>query len=360
MLEPMSTAVSPYEAKNRIAARVPFEDSKAEPRVSVVIPCFNEERFIGKVLENVASQYEAESFEIVIVDGMSEDGTRQVVSTFIEQNTHLRVRLVDNPLRHIPAALNRGIAEARGQIIVRMDAHSVPSPNYVRRCVELLEGGSAEVCGMPWRIEPGRDSLVARAIARAVAHPFGIGDAKYRQSDLSSPQFVDTVPFGAFSKSLWSEVGGFDEGLLSNEDYDFHYRVRQRGGRILLDASGYSSYFARPTLKDLARQYFRYGRWKAEMLKSHPRSVRARQLVAPAFVLSLVCLSLLGLLWSPALYLLLLMMACYSSLAILFAVRLAIKGREVGLVAVIPLVFFVIHTAWGGGFLLSFLRSPRR
>lgn len=360
MLEQASTTVTENEAGLRTTVRGTGESVEASLRVSVIIPCFNEERYIGKVLENLSGQYEAESFEIVVVDGMSEDGTREVVSKFVEDNPQLCVRLVDNPERHIPAALNRGIEAARGHFIVRMDAHSVPSINYVRRLVELLDKGEAEVCGMPWRIKPGADTLVARAIAQAVAHPLGIGDAKYRQANLASSEFVDTVPFGAFSKRLWQEVGGFDEGLLANEDYDFYYRIRSRGGRVLLDASGYSSYYARPTLGDLARQYFRYGRWKAEMLKRHPRSIRPRQLVAPAFVLSLLSLSVLGILWTPALYLLLLTVSSYSLLAAVFSAQLALKGRDFKLAFVLPAVFFIIHCAWGSGFLLSFLRSPGR
>ena len=361
MLEHASATVASYETEGRAAGLEDGVRAQAAPlRVSVVIPCFNEERYIGKVLENLASQYEAGSFEIIIVDGMSEDATRRVVSSFAEDNPRLRVLVVENSVRHIPAGLNRGIEEARGQLIVRMDAHSVPSPNYVRRCVELLEKGEAEVCGMPWRIEPGADSLVARAIALAVAHPFGIGDAKYRQAGLASSQLVDTVPFGAFSKSLWREIGGFDEGLLANEDYDFYYRVRKRGGRILLDASGYSSYYARATLGDLARQYFRYGRWKAEMVKSHPRSIRLRQLVAPAFVLSLLALSALAPFFTPALYLLLLVAASYALLANIFSLGLALRARDFKLALVLPLIFFMIHTVWGSGFLLSFLHSPRR
>lgn len=360
MLEHAAAIVADHETQPRTIIGGAGEPVHAPPRVSVVIPCFNEERYIGKVLENLAGQYEAEGFEIVIVDGMSEDATREVVSRFVEENPQVRVRLVDNPLRHIPAGLNQGIEAALGQIIVRMDAHSVPSPNYVRRLVELLEDEEAEVCGMPWRIQPGADTLGARAIAQAVAHPFGIGDAKYRQANLASSQFVDTVPFGAFTKNLWREVGGFDETLLANEDYDFYYRVRSRGGRVLLDASGYSSYYARATLGELARQYFRYGRWKAEMVKTHPRSIRLRQLVAPAFVLSLVTSGALGIFWTPAFYLLLLTVAAYSLLATLFAVQLARKGGDFKLALVLPLVFFIIHSAWGSGFLLSFLHSPRR
>lgn len=264
------------------------------PPVSVVIPCYNEERFIGKVLENLAGQYEAERYEIVVVDGMSTDRTRRVVAEFMDRHPEVQIRILDNPARNIPTGLNIAIREARHEIIIRMDAHSVPSQNYVSRCVEALSRPEGvAVVGMPWRIAASAGTIAARAIVPAVSHPFGIGDAKYRLAS-SSAEFVDTVPFGAFRKTLWQELGGFNEELLANEDYDFHYRVRLRGGRVLLDPSGHSVYFARPTFRELAAQYFRYGRWKAQMVKLHPRSIKPRQLVAPLFVIALALLSILG------------------------------------------------------------------
>lgn len=328
--------------------------------VSVVMPCFNEERFIGKVLQNLAGQYNSEQYEIIVVDGMSVDGTREVVSQFATAHPETRVRLVDNPARNIPTALNTGIRQARGDVIVRMDAHSVPSLNYVCRCVELLSASEASVVGMPWRIRPGADTATARAIALAVAHPFGIGDAKYRMAELSTAQYVDTVPFGAFRKALWEELGGFNEELLANEDYDFYYRARRAGGRVLLDTSAHCLYFARVSLTDLARQYFRYGVWKAQMVKLHPRSIKWRQLVAPAFVSSLLLLTTLSLWWPPALWALIPMVTLYVLLSISFAVRLSQGTGNLSLVPVIFSAFFVIHSAWGSGFLLGIVRSPRR
>jgi cellulose synthase/poly-beta-1,6-N-acetylglucosamine synthase-like glycosyltransferase len=328
--------------------------------VSVVVPCLNEERFIGAVLRNLAGQYDGGAFEIIVVDGMSGDRTRGVIEDFREAHPDLEVRVVDNPARHIPAGVNLGIAAARGEIIVRMDAHSIPSANYVRSCVELLCGSDAAVVGMPWRIRASTDALVARAIALAVAHPFGIGDAKYRAPGQSAPLAVDTVPFGVFRKKLWQELGGFNEELLANEDYDFNYRVRQRGGRVLLDPSGHSIYFARPTLGTLARQYFRYGRWKAQMVKLHPRSIRWRHLVAPAFVVALVGLGALGVFWTPALHWLLLpMLGLYALLALACSVQLARRGNDFKLMAVLPFIFFLLHSVWGSGFLLGLLRAPR-
>ncbi len=327
--------------------------------VSVVIPCYNEERFIRKVLENLVQQYAPESYEIVVVDGKSTDKTRDVVREFAATHPNVDVRLIDNPARSIPKAINLGIEEARGEVIVRMDAHSIPSTNYVHRCLELLQDERAAIVGMPWRIQPGANSLVARAIALAVSHPFGIGDAKYR-SPAATSQFVDTVPFGVFRKALWRELGGFNEELLANEDYDFNYRARQRGHKILLDASGHCAYFARATFKELAAQNFRYGRWKAQMIKLHPRSIKLRQLVAPTFVATVTLLALLGLRWTSAWWLLLAIIIPYVLLAVACGVQLARRVGHPALTFVISMAFPVIHGSWGSGFLIGMVRPPQK
>jgi succinoglycan biosynthesis protein ExoA len=357
--ERASERVAAREAAARLPEPESFSRNADAAAVSVVIPCYNEERFIGKVLQNLAGQHPPERYEIIVVDGMSTDGTRSAVSKFMRSHPEITVRVVDNPRRNIPTALNLGIEEARHEIIVRMDAHSVPSENYVRRCIEGLIEGEAAVVGMPWRIRASDETPAARAIALAVAHPFGIGDAKYRLVNTAS-QLVDTVPFGAFRKSLWREIGGFDETLLANEDYDFHYRVRQRGGRILLDAGGHSVYFARNSFGALAAQYARYGRWKAQMVKRHPRSLRARQLIAPLFVVALVGSAVLGLFWPPALWALLAVVVPYTALASLVAVKLSGREGDWRLLPFILLAFPVIHTAWGSSFLTGLLHSPQR
>lgn len=337
-------------------AAEPLSQSAEELTVSVVIPCYNEERFIGQVLDSLAHQYAPARYEIVVVDGMSTDGTRAVVEEFARQHTEVPVRLIDNPAGTIPAALNLGIEHARHDIIIRTDAHSVPSENYVRCCVESLSREDVSVVGMPLAIRPSADTMAARAIALAVTHPFGVGDAKYRLSN-SETQFVDTVAFGAFRKSLWQEVGGFNEALLANEDYDFYYRVRQRGGRILLGDGGHSIYFARDSFQALGAQYFRYGRWKAQMLKRHPRSLRLRQLMAPLFVVSLVVLAILSLWWRLAL---LLVAIPYASLALFFAGRLARRASDWRLLPAIALAFLIIHIAWGSSFLTGLIYSPQK
>ena len=329
------------------------------PRVSIVIPCLNEQRFIRAVLESLACQYEPGCFEIIVVDGLSSDRTREVIGGFANDNPRVAVRVIDNPDRDIPKALNLGIAAATGDIIVRMDAHSIPSSGYVRRCVKLLTEGDAAVVGMSWKICPGNDSLMARAIALAVAHPFGIGDAKYRLN-ISTSEYVDTVPFGAFKKSLWLRVGGFNEKLLANEDYDFNYRVRKDGGLILLDAAEHCDYVARATLGELVKQYWRYGSWKAQMVKLQPASLRWRHLVAPAFVAGVVVTAVASILWSPVIWLFLLAVGSYALLAIVCSFQLAVKNKDLALLFVLPLIFLSIHISWGTSFIAGLFRRRLR
>jgi succinoglycan biosynthesis protein ExoA len=329
------------------------------PTVSVVIPCYNEERYIGKVLEMLLNQYEHEHYEIIVVDGRSTDSTREVVEAFIERTPSVRVRLVDNPARNIPTALNIGVREATGDVIVRMDAHSIPSPNYVRRCLNLMKGPNVSIVGTAWIIHASAETRTARAIALAASHPFGVGDADYRRTNLTEIQDVDTVPFGVFHKRLWEQLGGFNESLLANEDYDFNYRARRMGGRVILDPTGPCNYFARASLKDLARQYFRYGRWKAQMVKLHPLSIRWRQVAAPAFVLSIIFLSLSGLWWPQALWLLLSILVAYTLLSSIFSFSLSRGRGDLSLLPAISAAFFTMHIAWGGGFLLGLFRPPR-
>jgi glycosyltransferase involved in cell wall biosynthesis len=331
--------------------------------VSVIIPCYNEEKFIGKALANLVGQYAADYYEIVVVDGMSEDGTRAVVTEFQRMHPDIALMIIDNPARTIPHGLNLGIAAARGEIIARVDAHAAPSAGYIRRCVAVLNDRRAAVVGMPCRVRPSAETPMARAIAIAVSHRFGIGDAKYRldvAESFSEPEEVDTVAFACFRKSLWLSLGGFNEQLLTNEDYDFNYRVRQRGDRVVLDRSEHCDYYARPTLRSLASQYLRYGFWKAQMLKQQPRSLKLRHTAAPAFVFSIIFFTALGFFSPFALYALAFLLASHALAGFSFAFTSQKYGSGAGMIALLPLVFFTIHISWGTSFLVGLVYpSPR-
>lgn len=324
--------------------------------VSVIVPCYNEERFIGKALEQLGHQFERDRYEIIVVDGLSDDNSRAVIEDFRKQHPDLTVLLVENPARNIPTALNLGIAAAKGNIIARMDAHAVPSDGYIRRCVEVLRSDAVGAVGMPCLVRPGADTLVARAIAAAVSHPFGIGDAKYRLGSAGPPQEpVDTVAFACFRKSVWKELGGYNESLHTNEDYDFNYRVRQSGRPVILDRAGHCDYFARTTIGRLGAQYWRYGGWKAQMIRLHPRSIKIRHLVAPAFVLSLILLAVLAFIWPLVAWLLLAEVALYlvAAFAAGWHATSRTERRSAGLLPLMPLVFGTIHLSWGTSFLIG-------
>jgi len=213
------------------------------PTVSVIIPCFNEERRIQSTLEAIFSQtYPLALLDVTLSDGHSTDGTRRVIADFAAAHPQLRLQVVDNDARSIPAALNRAIAASRGEIILRLDGHSRPYPDYIEKSVAALLAGAGENVGGVWEIRPGDESRLAAAIAVAAAHPLGVGDALYRHAKQAA--VVDTVPFGVFRRALVEKIGGFDETLLANEDYEFNARIRQSGGKIWLDPQIRSIYFA--------------------------------------------------------------------------------------------------------------------
>jgi len=352
-------SVQTTEAQANGTAVLPSKD-KCET-VSVVIPCYNEERFIAKALEQLADQFEPDRYEIIIVDGLSDDKTRSVIDDFKLQHPALAIVVLDNPARNIPTALNLGIAAAKGRIIARMDAHAVPCDGYIQRCVEMLSDDSVGVVGMPCRIRPGANTLLGRAIASAVGDPFGIGDAKYRISGgTAAAEAVDTVAFACFRKSLWRELDGFNETLLTNEDYDFNYRARLMRKQVILDRSGYCDYFARTSLSELAGQYRRYGGWKARMIRLHPRSLKLRHTIAPVFVLSLLVLAALGIFKPLALVVLGFEVGLYVSLALAFGWRIMRRDHAGPLMLlVMPIVYVTIHLNWGSSFLMGLVRQPR-
>lgn len=329
------------------------------PTVSVIIPCYNEQNTILLLLEAIHRQtYPLDEIEVIIADGLSNDQTRQKIALYRQEHPNLNIRLVDNPRRAIPSALNRALEAASGEFIVRLDAHSIPSPDYIERCIQNLKEGLGDNVGGVWEIRPGAQSWIAQGIAAAAAHPLGVGDAHYRLG--SSARQVDTVPFGSFRRSLALQLGKFDESLLTNEDYEFNVRLRQAGYRVWLDPAIRSQYFARSNLKALARQYWRYGYWKAQMLKRYPHTARWRQTLPPAFVASLILLAALAA-WLPLagwglasvllLYLLILLGA---------GAQTAWKRRQIGLLLSLPLAIAIMHLSWGAAFLWGFIRPPSK
>ena len=311
-------------------------------RVSVVVPCLNEEGYIGGLLEAVLRQ-DTPLHEVIVVDTGSTDGSIGILEAFKKQHPGVPLSWIVKPLGNIPDALNAGVSAATGEIIVRLDAHSCPSDSYVRLSVETLLETGAGVTGGVWTIAPGGAGAVARAIVAAVSHPLGAGDAAYRIGVRDAGRrTVDTVPFGCYRRETWEKAGGYNEKLLTNEDYEFNYRVRLGGQRVILDPRIRCTYVARATLRELAVQYFRYGWWKAQMLRQHPRSIRLRQAIPVAFVASLILLALAG------------RFGLFAVEAAVYALVLVAVGFRLGN-PILPAAFATIHFSWGIGMLTNLL-----
>ncbi len=327
--------------------------------ISIIVPCYNEEATIGLLLDAVFAQsYPRPQMEVVIVDGLSQDNTRDVISAFHNDHPELALRVINNHQRTIPSSLNQAISAARGDIIIRLDAHSIPIPDYVKQCVQAIEQGKGKNVGGTWVIRPGGPGPIAEGIAAAASHPLGVGDAMYRIGTSGGP--VDTVPFGAFRRDLIAQIGGFDETLLANEDYEFNTRIRKSGGIVWLDPNIRSTYITRPSLQELAKQYWRYGFWKFRMLRRYPNTLRWRQALPPVFVASLLCL-IAGSVFS-ALARIVLFFEIISYLLVLAGagLHLAFRRRKPLLMPSLVLAIAAMHVSWGSGFLWSFVSTSSK
>ena len=255
--------------------------SDAQPLVTVLIPILNEVRTIDDTLTSVVRQ-SYPNLDIVAIDGLSNDGTRDKLDTWVAADT--RIRVIDNPRKAIPSALNAGLAAAYGQYLVRVDAHSSIPFDYVERLIAHLEataysgvGAKKTAIGSP----PSGDSIAA-----ALGSPFGVGGSVYHYA--TEPTETDHIPFGVYRTEVARELGGWDERLLANEDYEFDVRVRKSGGKLFLDPTVEIAWKCRSKILDLAKQYRRYGKGKADVAFLHRDEIRLRHAAPPVAVAGLV------------------------------------------------------------------------
>lgn len=316
-------------------------------RVCIVMPVRNEAGHIGGALRSVLSQtFDATRTEIIVVDGESDDDTRTIAAATLPGVTHARI--LNNPRRTTTTGLNLGVQSTDADVIIRVDGHCRLEADYVQRCVDLLSNtGAANVGGL---MRPRGEGLVGDAMALALCSKFGIGDSRFHY--LENQEYVESVYLGAFRRDVLWEVGLFDETLLANEDFELNHRIREAGYGVLLAPNIRSSYSPRNTLGSIAHQFFRYGQWKARVMKKHPSSIQPRHLVAPALVASLA-LTLPGYAVRRKRWLL----TPILTYALTTMGAAAITGRFTRVRAALCLVFPAMHLSWGLGILVGLSES---
>ena len=322
--------------------------------VSVLMPVRNEGSFIEHSLGAVLAQdYPTEHLEIIVADGMSTDSTRQIVAQ-VALDRH-NVRLIENPGQIVATGLNKALKVATGEIIVRVDGHTVIHPDYVRECVTALHVSAADNVG--GRMQAVSDTWFGRAVAAATSSRFGVGGARFHYSDRE--EWVDTVYLGAWRRDVFQRIGTFDEEMVRNQDDEFNYRLRASGGKILLSPRIKSKYFNRTSPRALWRQYFQYGYWKVRVLQKHPRQMQLRQFLPPLFVFAF--LSLLAVIpFANGFWVLLTAgLFAYGLVALVASVAASVRG-EWQLLPLVPIAFPIIHFAYGLGWLFGLIRFWNR
>jgi glycosyltransferase involved in cell wall biosynthesis len=320
----------------------------AAQRVTVILPCRNEASHIAACLDSIlASAHPADRLEVLVVDGMSDDGTRELVAQYAD--AHTSVHMLDNPGRIVPTGLNIGIQAATGDIIVRMDGHVVYPPEYIPRLVDALLADGADNVGGCLVTLPADGTAVAQAIAIAMSHPFGVGFARFRIGARQA-QDVDTVPFGCFRRSLFARVGMFDEELARNQDDEFNHRIIRGGGRVRLIPDVVCYYYARGSLRKAARMFYQYGAFKPLVARKVGRVMTVRQLVPAGFVASLLGTGVGALIASPLAVLGAGIASLYAACVGAFALSI-VRSHGVRCALALTATLPVVHLSYGFGFL---------
>ncbi|GAA0747866.1 glycosyltransferase family 2 protein [Clostridium oceanicum] len=313
--------------------------------VSIVIPCKNEDGYIKKCLDSFVNQsYPKELYEVLVCDGLSTDGTQDIVKEYEKKYTN--VKLVLNEGITAPKGMNIGIKSSTADIIIIFGAHAYADKDFIKNNVEFLKKDSSIGCvGGP--IETLNSSIKGKSIALAMSSPFGVGNALFRYAKKET--FVDTVAFGAYRRSVLDKIGYFDEELVRNQDDEINYRVIKSGYKILLSPQVKSYYYSRDSLKKLWRQYFQYGFWKVKVMQKHGKTASLRHLVPMLFVITNILGFLLGMIFKPIMMLWIVEVITYILSNLIFSFKVS-KGEK-GVLKYIPIIFSILHISYGIGFL---------
>ncbi|MBE0426211.1 MAG: glycosyltransferase family 2 protein [Nitrospirae bacterium] len=318
------------------------------PFVSIVIPCRNEEKFIGKCLDSIVeNDYPENKLEVLVVDGNSNDGTKMLLKKYAEQYPF--VKILTNDKRITPVAMNLGIKAARGKYIMILGSHSEVQKNFIKENINAFNKYDVDCVGGNIITLWANENLTAKSIAMGISHPFGVGNVYFRIGS-KTPRLVDAVPFGCYRREVFEKIGFFDEDLIRNQDDEFNLRLIKNGGKILLVPEVVSYYYARDSLKKLWKMYYQYGYFKPLVAKKIGAVLTWRQLIPAAFVSSLIFFGLFSLFFKSFLLIFLPIILSYLFVNIGFSFMTAVK-KGFKYCFTLPVVFGVLHFSYGLGYL---------
>ena len=328
-----------------------------KPSVSIVMPVRNESAYIQRCIKAIIDQdYPSGKLEVIIADGMSTDDTREIIHRVLSKNGQFQIHLIDNKGYIVPTGLNAALTIAKGDIVIRVDGHCEIESDYVSKCVKYITEMKADGVGGP--IETIGETPLSESIAVAMSSKFGVGGSAFRTVKDKS-MLVDTVAFPAYTRAIIEKAGPYDEELVRNQDDEYNYRIRKMGGKILLASDIRSKYYSRGSLGKLWKQYFQYGYWKVRVLQKHPRQMSLRQFVPPAFVFALIVSSLLALVSISGQWLFALVAGSYIA-ANITASTLTAKNNGWQHLLRLPIIFAILHLAYGSGFLVGLVKFAGR
>ncbi len=317
--------------------------------VSILIPLRNEENSIKACLNSLlANDFSKSQYEVILIDGMSQDKTIEIINDFKWEG--LPYKVINNPHKIVPTALNLGIQQAAGDYIIRIDAHTSYAKDYITQCVKELEKTGAENVGGAMRVR--FKNSIQKAIALATTSKFGIGNSDFHFKEKSG--FVDSVYLGAFPKRTFKQFGLFDEELIRNQDDEFNYRIKLNGGKIYLSNKIKSYYYPRSSLNALFSQYFQYGYWKVRVIQKLKTITSLRHFIPAIFVTSLFLLFIFGIGYPPSIILFYSLLITYASCNLLISKSLT-KHESTKTKIVLPFVFICLHFGYGIGFLIGII-----
>ncbi len=321
--------------------------------ISIIIPCRNEEKFIGKCLDSILEQdYPKERIEILVIDGISEDKTREIIKKFQTTKPKLQIRLLDNPRKFTSFAFNVGIKEAGGDIIILMGAHASYEKDYISKCVRFLKEYDADNVGGAMITLPWENTIAAKAIAFTLSNSFGVGGSTFRKGS-KGPKWVDTVFGGCYKREVFNKIGLFNEILIRNQDLEFNLRLRKAGGKILLAPDIVNYYYPKSNFREFFAHNFKDGFWVTNPLMFGIKAFGWRHLMPLFFVLGLIGTAILAIFSLFFFWLFLLIVVSYLLASFYFSVKIVVKEKDFRYLFLMPIAFACRHIGYGLGSILG-------